>query len=164
MSQELTTEVAVIDPPAELQAQAAQSLVQPYTVDTLVERVNLVREAMKRCMVEGQHYGTVPGTKKPSLWKPGAELLGVLFQLGQRYRVQERLLPNDHILYTITCTQFYRPSGADISEGVGACTTMEYKYRVQTDPKVLDNGRTLPAKYTPYDFYNTCLKMGQSAV
>src|SRR5690349_9628936 len=159
MSQEQTTELAAIDLPAELQAQAAQSLVQPFTVETLVDRVKLVKEAMQRCMVEGQHFGTVPGTKKPSLWKPGAELLGVLFQLGQRYQVQERILANDHILYTVTCTLFFRPSGAEISEGLGACSSMEYKYRCQTDPKTDERGKVWPSKYTPYEFYNTCLKM-----
>jgi hypothetical protein len=159
MNPETTTELATVEPPEDLQERAADKVISPFTVDTLLERVNLVKEAMRRCMEEGKHFGTVPGTKKPSLWKPGAELLGVLFQLGQRYQVQERILAGDHILYTVTCTLFFRPAGSDISEGVGACNSMEYKYRVQTEARTYKDGNPSPPKYTPHEFYNTCLKM-----
>ena len=97
-----TTELEVAELPQDIQARAGQIMMESITIEGLVERVNLIKEAMKRCMVEGQHYGTVPGTRKPSLWKPDAELLGVLFQLGQRYKVQERLLEAGHIAYTVT--------------------------------------------------------------
>jgi hypothetical protein len=154
-----TTELAVTETPQDLRERAEGMALSPFTVETLCDRVNLVKEAMRRCMREGQHFGTVPGTKKPSLWKPGAELLGVLFQLGQRYQVQERILAGDHILYTVTCTLFFRPAGSDISEGVGACNSMEYKYRVQTEARTYKDGNTSSPKYTPHEFYNTCLKM-----
>jgi uncharacterized surface anchored protein len=77
-------------------------LIQAIAIDTLVERVNLIKEAMKRCMVEGQHHGTIPGTKKPSLWKPGAELICTLFQLGTRYPKNSMHIEreNGHILFT----------------------------------------------------------------
>jgi hypothetical protein len=159
MTPETTTELATVEPPQDLQERAADKVLSAFTVETLCDRVNLVKEAMRRCMKEGQHFGTVPGTKKPSLWKPGAELLGVLFQLGQRYQVQERILAGDHILYTVTCTLFFRPAGSDISEGVGACNSMEYKYRVQTEARAYKDGNTSNPKYTPHEFYNTCLKM-----
>ena len=46
------------------------------TVDEAVELVDQKREFMKRVMRENEHYGVIPGTKgKPSLFKPGAELL-----------------------------------------------------------------------------------------
>jgi hypothetical protein len=157
-------EVAAVAPevPEDLQVRASDSVLKPFTVDTLAERIALIQEAKDRCMSEGVHYGTVPGVgKKPSLWKSGAEVLCILFQLGQRYRVQERLLEGNHILYTVTCTQFFRPAGVRsvIAEGMGCCTSMEYKYRVQTEPKTYDNANTVPAKYTPFDYYNNCLKI-----
>jgi hypothetical protein len=33
-------------------------------------------------MKEGTHYGTIPGTPKPSLWKAGAEVLCMTFRLA----------------------------------------------------------------------------------
>src|SRR5947209_6729443 len=162
----MSAEITVVTPeapppPDELQAQV--NLLQPVSIDTLVERVHLIKEAMKRCMVEGQHYGTIPGTKKPSLWKPGAELICTLFQLGTRYpnHVNQVGREQGHFIFTLTCELFHIPSGRVIGEGVGACTTLEYRYRVQTEDRTTDHGQLIKAKYTPYDFYNTALKIGK---
>jgi hypothetical protein len=38
---------------------------------------------------------------------------------------------------------------------------MEYRYRIQTEERTYRDGNTVPAKYTPYDFYNTALKIGK---
>lgn len=138
-------------------------LIQAIAIDTLVERVNLIKEAMKRCMVEGQHHGTIPGTRKPSLWKPGAELICTLFQLGTRYPKHAMLIEreNGHFLFTLTCELFHIPTGRVVGEGVGAASTMEYRYRVQTEDRYTDHGQPIKAKYTPYDFYNTVLKIAK---
>jgi len=138
-------------------------LIQAIAIDTLVERVNLIKEAMKRCMVEGQHHGTIPGTRKPSLWKPGAELLCTLFQLGTRYPKNSMLIEreNGHFVFTLTCELFHIPSGRVVGEGVGAASTMEYRFRVQTEDRYTDHGQPIKAKYTPYDFYNTVLKIAK---
>ena len=109
---------APVEVPKDLQDRAA-GVVAAYEalpIDTLVERVNLLKELMKRCMVEGQHHGTIPGTKKPSLWKPGAELICTLLQLGTRYpkhamRIQRE---NGHFLFTLTCELFRIPTGRDV--------------------------------------------------
>ena len=85
----MSADVQAVEPavelPKDLQERAAGAVAVPayeaIPIDTLVERVNLLKELMKRCMVEGQHHGT----KKPSLWKPGAELICTLLQLGTRY-------------------------------------------------------------------------------
>lgn len=162
MSQETSTELAV-SPPKELQEQASRNLLESVTIDNLVERVNLIKEAMRRCMVEGQHHGTIPGCKKPSLWKPGAELICTLFQLGARYPKTSMLIEreNGHFVFTLTCELFHIPSGRVVGEGVGGAATMEYRYRVQTEDRFTDHGQPIKAKYTPYDFYNTVLKMAK---
>src|SRR5437660_6158889 len=96
-------------------------MIQAIAIDALVERVNLLKELMKRCMVEGQHHGTIPGTKKPSLWKPGAELICTLFQLGTRYPKDSIRIERDngHFLFTLTCELYHIPSGRVVGEGVG---------------------------------------------
>jgi hypothetical protein len=138
-------------------------MLQAVSIDTLVERVNLIKDAMRRCMVEGQHFGTIPGTKKPSLWKPGAELICTLFQLGTRYPNHTNQVGREqgHFVFTLTCELFHIPSGRVIGEGVGAATTMEYRYRIQTEDRHTDHGQLIKAKYTPYDFYNTVLKIAK---
>ncbi|MBV8900285.1 MAG: hypothetical protein JOY92_09270 [Verrucomicrobia bacterium] len=160
-----TTEGAELAP-ANVAVEAASPhglLIQAIAIDTLVERVNLIKEAMKRCMVEGQHHGTIPGTKKPSLWKPGAELICTLFQLGTRYPKDSMLIEreNGHFLFTLTCELFHIPTGRVVGEGVGAASTMEYRFRVQTEDRYTDHGQPIKAKYTPYDFYNTVLKIAK---
>jgi hypothetical protein len=156
---------APVEVPKDLQERAA-GVVAAYeavTIDTLIERVNLLKALMKRCMVEGQHHGTIPGTKKPSLWKPGAELICVLFQLGTRYPKDAMRLERDngHFLFTLTCELFHIPTGRVVGEGVGAGSTMEYRFRIQTEDRYTDHGQPIKAKYTPFDFYNTVLKISR---
>ena len=86
----MSADVQTVEPvevPKDLQDRAAVAVAayEAVPIYTLIERVNLLKELMKRCMVEGQHHGTIPGMRKPSLWKPGAELICTLFQLGTRY-------------------------------------------------------------------------------
>jgi hypothetical protein len=159
-------EAAPVEVPKDLQERAAGVVVPAYEavpLDTLIERVNLLKELMKRCMVEGQHHGTIPGTKKPSLWKPGAELICTLFQLGARYPKNSMLIEreNGHFLFTLTCELFHIPTGRVVGEGVGAGSTMEYRFRIQTEDRYSDHGQPIKAKYTPFDFYNTVLKMAK---
>ena len=150
-----TVETAPVEVPEDLQERAVGVVVayEAVTIDSLIERVNLLKELMKRCMVEGQHHGTVPG----------AELICTLFQLGPRYPKHSMLIERDngHFLFTLTCELFHIPTGRVVGEGVGAGSTMEYRYRIQTEDRYSDHGQPIKAKYTPFDFYNTVLKMAK---
>jgi hypothetical protein len=97
------------------------------------------------------------------LWKPGAELICTLFQLGTRYPKSSMLIEreNGHFLFTLTCELFHIPTGRIVGEGVGAASSMEYRFRVQTEDRYSDHGQPIKAKYTPYDFYNTVLKVAK---
>jgi hypothetical protein len=59
---------------------------QPYdiaglSVANLVNRVKKLKEIKQEIMEEGVHYGVIPGSQKPFLWKAGAELLACAFRL-----------------------------------------------------------------------------------
>ena len=58
----------------------------PMTAADVRSHVNLVQEVMKAVMLEGTHYGKIPGTPKPSLWKPGAEVLAATFRIAVKDR------------------------------------------------------------------------------
>jgi len=100
---------------------------QGIPIEMLVARVHKVREVQARVMQEGRHYGNVPGTDKPALLKPGAELLGLTFQLAPEFKSDERW-EGEHLEAVITCKLRHAPTGALLGEGIGSCSTREKKY------------------------------------
>lgn len=98
------------------------------SVEEVVARVNKVHEVMRRAMVDGHHYGVIPGTPKPTLLKPGAELLCMMFRLDPQYSVETQRGPEGHLTITSTCTLWHVPTGQRVGSGMGSCSTREAKY------------------------------------
>ena len=100
------------------------------TVDEVLEMAAKVLDLQRRAMVEGQHYGIIKGTKKPTLYKAGAEKIFFLFNLAPRVeQIQEKDLPNGHREYRLVYGLYHKITNQFWGAGVGACTTMEAKYR-----------------------------------
>lgn len=99
------------------------------TVADLRKRKELVHELMRELMVPGQHYGAIPGTDgKPALFKSGAEMLCMTFQLRPTFNVSLRELQNNHREYRVDCT-LMSLDGSVVATGVGSASTMESKHR-----------------------------------
>lgn len=97
------------------------------TIEELVSRRGLIEQVMSR-MVEGVHYGKIPGTDKPALLKPGAEWLDNLFRFRPEFR-RDVERDGDHVTVTTYCTLVHIPSGdVLVKDAVGVCTTRESKY------------------------------------
>ncbi|MGA1847246.1 hypothetical protein [Deferribacter abyssi] len=125
-------------------AQNQLSLNKPLlTPQDIVHQVNLIQEVMKTVMKEGEHYGIIPGTKKPTLYKAGAEKLLITFRLDPEYEVISSVHEKDFVSYTVKCTLYHINTGNRVSSGLGSCNSREKKYR----------------KQNPYDIDNTILKM-----
>ncbi|MHB0965550.1 MAG: hypothetical protein ACYC36_03760 [Bellilinea sp.] len=149
-------------------------VIQPERQLTAVDvraHVNLVQEVMKAVMKDGTHYGTIPGTPKPSLWKPGAEVLAATFRIAVSYRIEDLSSP-DAVRYRITAIGTHQTSGVVMGEGMGECSSNEekYKWRKAYDDEFSatpeDKKRIKYGKYTakqvrtePADLANTILKM-----
>lgn len=106
---------------------------------TLQTRVTQVQKCMKDVMKEDLHFGVIPGTAKkdkdgkfvdgkPTLLKPGAELLCMLFQLAPVYDLH-REFDGDHLTVFATCTLKSQQTGAVIGEATGIASTKESKHR-----------------------------------
>lgn len=92
------------------------------------ERINAVQDVMRNIMKPDTHYGTIPGTQKPTLYKAGSEVLLTTFHMGTRIEVSD-LSTDDEIRYQVKVIGFHQPTGAVIGEGIGECSTSEDKYK-----------------------------------
>ncbi len=100
------------------------------TVEQVLGQVTLIQRIMSAAMKEGEHYGRIPGCgDKPTLLKPGAEKLCLLFRLAPAYDVDERQLERGHRECRVTATLTSIATQVVIGQGVGSCSTMEGKYR-----------------------------------
>ena len=111
----MTTELAVYD--------------KPMDVAGVRRQVNLVQEVMKEFMKVDEHYGIIPGCKKPSLYKAGAEKLSMVFRMDPHYQIDITNMANGHREVTVTCTLFSIGTEIRLGSGVGSASTMEAKYR-----------------------------------
>lgn len=112
----------------------------------VLNQVRIIQDVMKEVMKQDEHYGTIPGTNKPSLYKPGAEKLSLTFRLRPEYDIRRSDLPGAHREYEVVCTLYHIPTGQSVGQGVGSATTMEGKYRFRPGPVELTD-KPVPQEY-----------------
>lgn len=100
---------------------------KPQHYSLMLERVQSIEEIMRKAMKPGIHFGVVPGTDKPTILKPGVEVLMVLFNFTSTTAVGVTELGDGHREYNATATIWTR-GGMKLGEGVGSCSTKESKY------------------------------------
>ena len=108
------------------------------SVADVKSRVDFIREIQREVMDVDVHYGVIPGTgKKPTLLKPGAELLCVTFQLDPEYDVLPISIQTETFInYIVRCSLRHVPSGQVIATGLGGCNSREEKYAYRTAARV----------------------------
>jgi hypothetical protein len=99
-----------------------------FSVAEIRQRVNLVQEVMRGIMKKETHYGVIPGTQKPTLYKAGAEQLCATFRIAPKYRIED-LSTADCARFRITCIGVHQTTGIELGEGVGECSSSEEKYK-----------------------------------
>jgi hypothetical protein len=110
-------------------AEEAADVAASLTIEQLIDQARTIQEAMKAVMRDGEHYGVIPGTDKPTLLKPGAEKLCLLFRLDPQYEIIESS-ENDRIVsYTVRAVIFHSPTGTRLASGMGQADSREAKYR-----------------------------------
>ena len=132
-----------------------------------------VQEVMRSVMRPDVHYGKIPGTDKPTLYQPGADVLCMTFRIAQRFAVED-LSTADAIRYRVTCTGTHQTTGIELGTGIGEGSTGEekYKWRRSVSDKEFDatptamrrvkygkSYETKQVRTEPADVANTVLKM-----
>jgi hypothetical protein len=139
-------------------------------------QVNRIQEVLETVMKKDIHYGTIPGCKKPSLWKPGAEKIAVTFHLAPDPQVED-LSIGDIIRFRVRCELLVMPDNRFVGAGIGECSTEEdkYKWRKAVSKKEFEatdesnkrikygyqNSETEQVRTNIYDLSNTILKMAK---
>lgn len=98
------------------------------SVEQVMSQIQKIQSLMERGMKRDEHYGVIPGTgTKPTLLKPGAEKLCLMFRLDPQYETRE-IRDGEHLTVISTCTLYHIGSGARMGSGMGSCSTLESKY------------------------------------
>jgi len=98
------------------------------TAAEIKAHVNLIQQVLKSVMKPDVHYGIIPGTKKNTLYKPGAEYIMVLFRLNGEPLIEDLSVPGE-IRYRIRVRVTHQITKAEIGWGVGECSSNEEKYK-----------------------------------
>lgn len=105
-----------------------------WTPARLLEQTTKIQECMKLVMKRDEHYGIIPGTgtadrpAKPTLLKPGAEKLCLLFRLDPEYEILQSMEAPERVSYMVRCTLYHIPTGSRVASGLGSCNSREDKY------------------------------------
>jgi len=113
------------------------------SISNLKQQADLIKQVMTTVMKEDEHYGIIPGTSKPTLLKPGAEKLGMVFRLAADYEIIEKVRDQNFIAYTVKCVLTHIPTGQLISSGLGSCNSRENKYRYRSE----NTGKEVPKEF-----------------
>lgn len=112
----------------------------------IVAQVTHVQEIMRAVMRENEHFGKIPGAKKNCLFKSGAEKLSFTFRLFPEFEVTEKAIGDHHREVIVKCV-LRDPTGREVGQGVGSCSTMESKYRWRSSADLEATGKPVPKGY-----------------
>lgn len=166
----MSNEVIMMPPPAQ---PPQMTVVSRQDVESLKLQRELLKEFVTSQLVEATEkngfegdYGVIPGTKKNTLFKQGAEKALRLFRLGVRFKLVDKTIDaKENFAMFIYKAEVYALTNPDvvIAECDGATNSQEVKYKERTEWTTKANGvRESKKVATPvYDVLNTLMKMSQ---
>jgi ssDNA-binding Zn-finger/Zn-ribbon topoisomerase 1 len=97
-------------------------------IKRMENNLGIIQKCMGRVLKENIHYGVIPGTKKPTLLKPGADVLVRLFNFSPSFAITKTDKAGGHREYEI-CASLTGPAGNFLGSADASCSTLEAKYR-----------------------------------
>lgn len=141
----------------------------------VVQHAMVVQDVMRAVMKPELHYGKIPGTDKPTLFQPGADVLCMTFRIAPEFSIED-LSTADVVRYRVTCRGVHQLSGVTLGSCVGEASSGEekYKWRRAVNDKEFDatppalrrikygkSWETKQVRTEPADVANTVLKMAE---
>jgi hypothetical protein len=107
------------------------------SVEMVLRQTAKIQELMRDALQKDVHFGVIPGTgTKPTLLKPGAEKLCLMFRFAPEYHHVKDREPDGHLTIESTCRLIHSPSGTLVATGSGICSTHESKYAYRKAQRV----------------------------
>lgn len=107
----------------------------PQTAANVKAQVQAIQEVLAAVMKKDVHYGVIPGTKKQTLYKAGAEVLLRTFRISVDPEIED-MSSADEIRYRVTLRgianaemKLGQISGYVVGAGVGEASTNEERYK-----------------------------------
>lgn len=99
------------------------------SVDTIKKNREAIQTLLTEVLKSGidRDYAIIPGTKKNTLLKPGAEKICSLFGMAVKPYI-ERIPDGDDFVYVVTAEFSSIASGVYLGSGIGEASTRESKY------------------------------------
>lgn len=147
----------------------------PLTTQMIVDRREQIREVISNAMVEGVHYGLIPGTQQLSLLKDGAEMLLAMFHIAVEPIVTD-LCTATEVRFKVECRGIAIGSQLYVGSGIGVCTSNEEKYRWRKARSKKEYEAAAPehkrikynrdfedfqVRQSPYDVFQTIMSMAK---
>lgn len=134
----------------EINALSIIDTVEIETIANTMQKIGQMQAVVQKTLKEGQDYGEIPGTNKPTLLKPGGEKICMLFGLNPEYEFLQTIedYEKEFFSYNIKCTLF--KNGQAVAQGVGSCNSKEKKYRYVNVDEVPENYIGYQEEFTDY--------------
>lgn len=149
-----------------------------------IQAINQFQRIVRAELRDGVDFGVIPGTRKPTLLKPGAEKIAKLLGLADEYEVVEctENWEKGFFHYLVRCRLIKFGTPHVVSTGLGECNSMETKYRYrwlwgdEADTRGIDKAKAVKRTVTVrgarvpqyrvdndevYSVVNTLLKMAK---
>lgn len=103
---------------------------KPLTAVQVKANVQLIQQVMAETMLRDVHYGVIPGTQKPTLFKAGSEKILATFRIAAYPKEIEDLSNYDEIRYRVKVHGVAMENDqALFGVGIGECSSNEEKYK-----------------------------------
>ena len=121
----MTQEIAIREQNTAMELPDEQTLIRQ------LQEINRFQKLVHSNLVNNLDFGTIPGTNKPTLLKPGAEKIAKLLGLADHYEVLDQIENWDKPFfhYKIRCSLVNMRNNVVVSTGMGECNSYEGKYR-----------------------------------
>lgn len=145
-------------------AVVVQNEILPSNLDAEIQKAVQMRSALDKLfnslLQQGVDFDRIPGTDKPTLLKPGAELLCQIFKLAPG---EPRIINSTEdfekgiFSYTISIQILHKDTGMLVATGIGSANSHEVKYKYRNLNS--DGEKVKVLNPEPADQQNTLVKM-----